>query len=480
MSVTAEQLNPDVELQQPNPVDFYVPDFFPEEWTNQQLKTEHAPLVMAVPEMAEDAARRDRAAQFIGNVLIGHEAEPSYEAHLTVQPIESLFDAVQKAAEGNQEAYRMVETNVKTDVIERTMKAGHINSVDLMVDAAGRIQQYGQSMESVQANSLRFAAENKQMRERTEAETRNSFRIQELYEKGTLDDYNFVVFSRAADNMSDADMADVGFFTDTMTCMIQVTSASEEVLTTESASVAGVASPGQERHDAAAVAAVAQRLGHDLAGKSAAEVLDTPLLVHKDLMPNGAIDLVEMYDDAAGGTFFGQDKSKQDYKEYLQVCHDREERFQPKVDEITQELVQNAFSIRDRVQATQVLGKLSEKAMVTQAIKDKDINPLVFGKAAAMHIEEARDHLIAGNLEFVQQLTMQAQNTAVSSSCPSAMKKGKDFGLPGLDGESEGSADEDEYGSLTFECTEGHTNTRPRGKLISKCGTKGCKGTVGC
>jgi hypothetical protein len=40
--------------------------------------------------------------------------------------------------------------------------------------------------------------------------------------------------------------------------------------------------------------------------------------------------------------------------------------------------------------------------------------------------------------------------------------------------------DEDEYGPLVFECTEGHTNKRPRGKLIDKCQTRSCKGSVGC
>lgn len=40
--------------------------------------------------------------------------------------------------------------------------------------------------------------------------------------------------------------------------------------------------------------------------------------------------------------------------------------------------------------------------------------------------------------------------------------------------------DEDQYGPLTFECTEGHTNRRPRGKLIDKCQHRGCKGSVGC
>lgn len=42
-------------------------------------------------------------------------------------------------------------------------------------------------------------------------------------------------------------------------------------------------------------------------------------------------------------------------------------------------------------------------------------------------------------------------------------------------------ADEDEYGPLDFECTEGHKNRRERGKLLDECQTKGCKkGSVGC
>ena len=42
-------------------------------------------------------------------------------------------------------------------------------------------------------------------------------------------------------------------------------------------------------------------------------------------------------------------------------------------------------------------------------------------------------------------------------------------------------AGEDQYGPLTFKCTEGHTNTRSRGKLLTECSFKSCKkGSVGC
>ena len=40
--------------------------------------------------------------------------------------------------------------------------------------------------------------------------------------------------------------------------------------------------------------------------------------------------------------------------------------------------------------------------------------------------------------------------------------------------------EEDSYGPLTFECTEGHKNTRKRGELIDECQHKHCTGSVGC
>ena len=41
--------------------------------------------------------------------------------------------------------------------------------------------------------------------------------------------------------------------------------------------------------------------------------------------------------------------------------------------------------------------------------------------------------------------------------------------------------EEDEYGPLTFKCTEGHTNHRKKNELLTVCQTKPCKeGSVGC
>ncbi|MFO0782026.1 MAG: hypothetical protein U0524_04045 [Candidatus Saccharimonadales bacterium] len=79
--------------------------------------------------------------------------------------------------------------------------------------------------------------------------------------------------------------------------------------------------------------------------------------------------------------------------------------------------------------------------------------------------------------------TIEAQNAGLTfSGCGASVSAP---GMGGAKGELSqlgygNKSDEDDYGPLTFECTEGHKNTRPRGKLISKCGTKDCKGSVGC
>jgi len=45
---------------------------------------------------------------------------------------------------------------------------------------------------------------------------------------------------------------------------------------------------------------------------------------------------------------------------------------------------------------------------------------------------------------------------------------------------SSDSADQDEYGSLTFICSNGHFNYRRPHKLIKKCQHKGCEAIVKC
>lgn len=408
-------------------------------------------LIEVVPDMEDDAAIRFRAARFIGACLVNEQViAPLNEANLTIQPIESLYDAIRLGVEGDEDALKLVETNVRTDVIERTIKSGHVISVDLCQDEAGRIQQHGQSMESVQANSLRFAADNQQMQERTKAEATNAFRIQQHYDEGRLEAYSFVVFSRAADNMTKKEMDEAGFFTDTMSCAIQVTSAKGGRLTTESAFVSGIKVPGDDRHDADTIALLGDRLGVDYHDKSAAEIINTPLLIHNSLLENGVVDLVKLYDECAGGTFFGEVRPTEDYVEYKQKCEEREQMLQPKVDAVVRELLSEAPLINDRLTAVKRLHKISEKHMVEQAVFDDAINPLVFGPEAAVHIMEARIQFAQGNYDTGLHSLKHAKQTAKSNSCPSALKKALSEGSidgseNGSDGKSENNDDDCEF-----------------------------------
>ncbi len=438
--------------------------------------------VYLVPELGHDADVRQRAAAFIGAVATEAWQPPEAAAEaLTVRPLESLHDAVQAAAEGDQTAYKMIETNVRTEVIERTIKSGHVMEVDLYVDEAGTIQQHGQTLDSVQANSLRFAADSWQMRERVEAETRNAFRIKHYHETGILQDYYFVVFSRAADNMTEAEMSDAGFFTDTMSCAVQVTSAYGKRLRTESAFVAGRKRADMPRHDEATIRAVLKRLGVEGAGMSAADLLDSPLLIHKSLLPDGALNLVELYDDCAGGTFFGEAKPKQEYPAYRRQCAEREAGFKPVIDRIISRLVAEAPSITSRIMATERLDKLAGAHMVEWAITDKTINSDVFGTTAAAHIELARWHQELGNVDQARAELRVAIMTDRSASCPSGRKRSssKDTGTSEGDSSSGGS---DELGDCEFvskECPLCHKkNVKTLVKKIG--GVKQINGDCGC
>ncbi len=431
--------------------------------------------VLLATEIVHDFEARLAASRFIGACISREEVDLSFaEPAEHVSPIESLYDALQLAAEGDQKARSMVTINIATDVIERTTKAGHVMKVELDVDEAGRIQQFGQSMESVHANSLRYASNNPQMLARTKAETLNAFRIAEYHQQGLLDEYNVVVFSRAADDMSEPDMRDAGFFVDTMSVAIQVTTAEDQIITTESAFVAGKKAPNLERHDAETVVAVGNRIGVDLSQRSATQLLETPLLIHKSVIPNGVIDLVVLYDQAAGNTFFGEDKPAHDYYDYRVECRQREARFQPLVERITDQLVAEAPTITSRLHASERLDQLSQDHMVQQAVVDNTIDPQVFGPAAG-DIERARYYFEQQQYDQALLAVGAAKQNAVSSSCPNGKNTGSQESLNGDGRDSDDRNDEpDDCEFVSKQCPKCHKKNVhtviSKGKISGSCG----------
>jgi len=226
------------------------------------------------------------------------------------------------------------------------------------------------------------------------------------------------------------------------------------------------------------VIGMTKELGVDFSGMNDVEMLDTPLLIPKEMMPNGVVDVIERYDDAAGGTFFGQRKPRQNYKEYLDFCRQREADMEPNVQKVVDELLQ-AKDLLEPLDATKKLHELSEKYMVEYAIKDESIDPRVFGAVSAEHIKEARVCLSQGDEERYRQALLSAQATAVSSSCPTALaaraaaaaEAGEVLDADGLPTSSGAStADRKKWKTKQGMCIIKSCPTRPGKTTLGPCG----------
>ncbi len=384
-------------------------------------------LVTELPQEAMVRRRSDRFIQTAGSLALQNHVQVEYDRREVLPETEmtSLMDAIHRAGWGDKEARQFIFNNVLTDMFERAIKAGLIMKAKLSIDQDGSTNQHGQTMQTTNYNALRFASANKAIRGRSEAETRNNFRLESLRRQGLLKDNYFVVISRCADDIPFEDLADNGFFGETISCSIQATTDESGQSITESAFVAGVAKPGEEPHDEQTVINFGNALSLDFAGKSATEIIDLPFLVPKTMMPNGVIDLVQLYDICAGGTFFGESKPAQDYLDFVKFCQQREAEFKPMAEKITHQLISEAANILTPLAAIKRLHKLSEEQMVRRSIKDDTINPRVFGSEAASYIEQARIHVALGNTELADAALDKAIETAKSYSCPGALEQEK-------------------------------------------------------
>lgn len=431
------------------------------------------PEIVAIPQLPEDEQARldtERKIRSIGLTAISSEIEPIPDCN------DSLLSAIKRARAGDPEARSMVAVNVGSDFSERVLKAGEVTKYSLSKNTDGDLIQFGQLYSDIYANTLRHTAFQSKMRPRVEAEMRNAQRIEYLHATGKLKDNYVVVFSLAPDDMNDQEMAKCGFFAETKTLSIQATTDLADGVSIESGFVAGVPEFDTQRQDLDVIVKVGEALGVNYRDMSVREILDTPLLIPKRLIPNGVIDLVKLYDECAGGTFFGEQKPPEDYEAFRDFCDERRRSFQVDVDTVTDQLIQESDTLQSQLQAIERLNDLSEAQMVKRAIKDKTIDARVFGVVSAGYIEEARTHAQLGNLELMRSAEQKAIQTADSSSCPSGVGRNSDIDISTE--ASSLSQDKDKFGSLTFKCPKGHTNRRPRNKLIPKCTT--CGTSVAC
>lgn len=418
--------------------------------------------VMVVAEMASDKFDRMRANRLIdsakqmGSILMRTEVQLDSES-TSEQSVQNVYPtlkhAINAAANGDKKARKVVEANTRTEAYEITFKSGHVSEARIEIGPNG-LSQYGQSMTDVYINSVRFASKSPEIYRRTVPEVRNGMRIESLQRQGLLKDNYLVVFSRYGDGWSDDQGRSFGLFPDTKSCSIQaITETSPTELCQQSAFVAGVKEKGAERHDAETVTAVGRMLNVDFGGKSDYETIDMAILVPKRIMPNGVTDVVKMYDQAAGGTFFGESKPVENYEAYVEKCRRREEGLSSTVEIALERLIAESINIATPKQATDRLHKIVEEELAERSKMDRTINPNVFGAVAAAHIENSRNLYDAGDIEGADKAMAQAKRTAKSGSCARSSEDSSDDSNDSTtENDSSDSADEEDSGKRWMTC----------------------------
>lgn len=395
-------------------------------------KTDKRPEVFSTRDF-EHESQAVEAAELLIRSIGSVATQEALKQALPEDRTQSLKEAIDKASD-NPEARTQVEANVSKDLGERAHKVAHISTSKQQIDADGRIYQHGQYNDEVQLNAAQFASDNPLIMPYTLAEIRNSKRVEAAAREGILDTHWMVTFSRCA-VASDSELKAAGFFELTKSTSIQATTVIDGEIVTQSAFVAGVRHPNAKRHDGRVVEAIGEEFGVDYKGMSTAEIIDNPIFISKDLVPDekAAIMLTHMFDEKAGGTWFGQDnggeiRSWEDYEELIEISEQREVNFEPLVQKITDQLIAERHLFTSPTDATERLAKLSAYELVDRSVIDDSIDPLVFGYDSAGYIRAAREQALLGEYEQAKASSRTAKSLEQSTSCPSANKKEK---LPG-------------------------------------------------
>jgi hypothetical protein len=375
---------------------------------NAKLETER----FDQPELPFEQEVARRTEKLLGRIaLVGtSEAKQLQEATVT------LAEALQRARKGDKEAYKLVYNNVATDYLERTYKSGHVIRIELGKDKKGQLLQHGQTMDEVFINSLQHL-KNRALLERAKIEAHNGQRIQHYYERGLLKDNFLVMHSRVPDTITPAEAKKLGFFTETMSCAIQVVTEEDGKVVVYSAFVAG-ADEGGERFDGTVVAYSAASRGSNYYGLNADEVLATPELVAKVQAPKGVLTFVEKYDEPTGRFFGRKHTGPKDYEGHLKECQRREERAKELITSVVDKLISEAPELKSPTTATKRLDQLNDQLLKKVILCDKSIDSNVLGAKVSGNVKRARQHFDRGDYAAMEYELRIAQTFGRSNSCP--------------------------------------------------------------
>ncbi len=361
-----------------------------------------------------EALAHERMTVYIGGITIRGESGPvTPEA----PPTATLQETLLRAKSGDPSARRYVRNNVATDIPERLFPVGPHKPVE-MIFKGGRLEQEGRWIVDVHRNTLENTVLIPEMMFRARNEIKNALVFEALKTQGSLDTHDAIVFSPSSTRMTTAQKKDYNFFLGTESCSIQRLSVNGNQAALETAFVAGKATPGSERHDIRAIRRLTHNKGVEIMSDDGTDMVSYIVLIPKEELPNGVSSVVELFDEAVGGTFYGEAKASQDYQEYAQKCYERVAGFGNIVDTITNRLIAEADCFKNPMEAILRLDYLADRLCGERAVYDKSIDLAPFGPVAALHFEAARFHLEQGNLEQGNYSLRRGQAISNSSSCP--------------------------------------------------------------
>ncbi|MCA9333240.1 hypothetical protein KC960_04735 [Candidatus Saccharibacteria bacterium] len=396
------------------------------------------------PEMVKQA--NEITAEFVGSVALEGIVSVDFTQEET-----TLLDALRKAKSGDLQAREVVRMSVVTDLAERMYKSKNHTRVNLDFKD-GRLTQNGRSNTEVLGNTFRHTNLNEIMYRRAFAEQSNAFLFDRFVQSGITDEFDVLVASATTNDLTTKKR--YNFFTKTDTMSLQLLSVSGSQATLDTAFVAGKVASDAKRHDLLAIQKLADNHGVDLLDVSEDDLVQYVILVPKGSLPNGIASIVEEYDVAAGGTFYGEAEPQQDYKSFMDMCLRRN--FDDFAEGIVSQLIDEVDKFKDAIEPLKRLGKLAGKTAVLYAVTNIEIDTDIFGEEASQFLKLARVALSNGDLEGFELMLDGAMLTERSNSCPLEYEM--------LSG------GEDEYGSLEFDCPECHqTNRRMPGQLVASC-----------
>ena len=369
--------------------------------------------VLRVDQLELENQSRASFEKFLGGIAV--ESSLSSQNKNNLPETTSLHSKLIEAGNGNAQAIASVYANSKIAVIEAIYKRGHISEVKAEINSDGSVSQFGQTMMDINRNALQIFNRPNAYRKRLEAETLNSHRIESLIKAGLLEDNFLFIPSLYPDDMTNIEAKNYGFFAKTKTNILQTVSVSNGVYELESAFLEGDIY-ANDKTTLQIVSDIYKYFGYDVSNYTVTDILKTPLLIPKSVLPNGLIDLVAMFDKIKGNSFFGtKGEAVGNYNERKALSKKRESNLEQTTNEVVSELISSKTN--SPLDAVNKLIDIVREKVVIRAIYDNSIESSSFGEKAEVFINRGRNMLTIGDQEGLRNAMEDAIDAAEVYMC---------------------------------------------------------------